>query len=80
MAYLRSGLYAEGPTDYQLLTPLLRRLTEQVCLDDARSVVDIEEIQGLDAPQRFRGADRATRILERDLREALRTLGILRPG
>ena len=64
MAYVRSGLYAEGPSDYQLLMPLLRRLLEQVCLDAARGVVDVEEVQALDAPRRFQGADRATRILE----------------
>lgn len=64
MAYVRSGLYAEGPSDYQLLTPLLRRLVEQVCLDAARGVVDVEDVQGLDAPRGLREADRATRILE----------------
>jgi len=64
MAYLRSGLYAEGPSDYQILTPLLRRLTEQVCLEAARGIVEVEDVQGLDAPRRFHVADRATRILE----------------
>jgi Domain of unknown function (DUF4276) len=64
MTYIRSGLYAEGRSDYQLLTPLLRRLTERVCLEAARCTVDVEDVQGLDAPRRFRGTDRATRILE----------------
>jgi Domain of unknown function (DUF4276) len=60
-AYLRLLLYAEGPTDYRLLLPLLRRLTEQVCLDSARSVVDVEEVQGIDTRRKL---DRAARIVE----------------
>jgi hypothetical protein len=64
MAYLRLGLFAEGPRDYALLVPLLRRLTEQVCREEAQMVIDVEDVQGIDAPPRFRHADRATRILE----------------
>lgn len=64
MAYVRLGLFAEGPDDYHLLSPLLRRLTEQLCREEARGIVEVEEVQGLDAPSRFRNEDRATRILE----------------
>jgi Domain of unknown function (DUF4276) len=64
VAYIRPGLFAEGKTDYQLLVPLLRRLTEQLCRDEARCVVDVSDVEGLDAPHRFRDADRATRLLE----------------
>jgi hypothetical protein len=64
MAYLGLGLFAEGATDYRMLVPLLRRLTEQLCREEARGVVDVGDVQGLDAPARFQKADRATRILE----------------
>jgi hypothetical protein len=60
-AYLRLLLYAEGKTDYRLLPPLLRRLTERVCLESARGIVDIEDVQGIDTPKK---GNRATRIVE----------------
>ena len=60
-AYLRLLLYAEGKTDYRLLLPLLRRLTEQVCLDSARGIVDVEEVAGIDSEAK---GDRATRIVD----------------
>lgn len=63
-AFLQPLLYAEGPTDYHLLGPLLRRLVEAVCLEAARSVVDVVDVQGVDAPGRFQKDDRSTRILE----------------
>jgi hypothetical protein len=59
--YLRLLLYAEGKTDYRLLLPLLRRVAEQVCLDSARGIVDIEDVQGIDTAKR---GDRPTRIFD----------------
>lgn len=64
MAYLNLALYAEGPTDYRLLTPLLRRLTEDLCLREARAMVEVADIVGVDAPRKFHDEDRATRLLE----------------
>ncbi len=64
MAYLNLALYAEGSTDYRLLTPLLRRLTEDLCLKEASLVVEVAEIMGIDAPRKFQSEDRATRLLE----------------
>jgi len=64
MAYLRAGLFAEGKTDYNLLLPLLRRLIEQLCREEARGIVEVAEVEGLDAPGPHRPPDRATRILE----------------
>jgi len=41
LTYLSLLLYAEGASDYRLLTPLLRRLTEQLCrLEDADGAGD----------------------------------------
>jgi hypothetical protein len=59
--YLRLLLYAEGKTDYRLLLPLLRRLVEQMCLDSARGIVDVEDVQGIDTAKK---GDRQTRIVE----------------
>lgn len=64
MAYLNLALYAEGPTDYRLLTPLLRRLTEDLCLNEASMMVEVADIVGVDAPRKFHGEDRAIRLLE----------------
>ncbi|KYF61551.1 hypothetical protein BE11_12790 [Sorangium cellulosum] len=64
MAFLSLALFAEGKSDYRLLTPLLRRLAEQVCVAEARTVVEVGDVIGVDAPPAYRDADRATRILE----------------
>lgn len=64
MVYLNLALYAEGRTDYQFLLPLLKRLTEQVCLAEVPVVIAVGDVLPLDDPPRFRGADRATRVLE----------------
>ena len=39
MQYLSLALYAEGPTDYRFLSPLLQRLCEDICLRDALDLV-----------------------------------------
>lgn len=64
MTFLNTALYAEGKTDYAFLCPLLKRLTEQVCLAEARTVVEVSDVQGIDAPHEYRDASRAVRILE----------------
>jgi hypothetical protein len=60
-AYLRLLLYAEGRTDYRFLSPLLRRATEEICLDSARGIVEVQDVQGIDARP---AGDRASRIVE----------------
>ena len=60
LTYLSLLLYAEGASDYRLLTPLLRRLTEQLCRLEARGIVDVGDVIGIEEPRRFRDKDRAT--------------------
>jgi hypothetical protein len=36
MRYLGLAIFAEGPTDYRFLPPVLRRATEDLCLRLAR--------------------------------------------
>ena len=43
MQYLSLALYAEGPTDYRFLSPVLHRLCQDICLEEARGHVDIPE-------------------------------------
>lgn len=64
MRYLGLALFAEGPTDYRFLPPVLRRATEVLCLRGARSTVEVGEVLGLYAPDDYRNADLATQILE----------------
>lgn len=43
MIYLRAGLYAEGPTDYDFLLPLINRLLREIAAQTfpgANEVVD----------------------------------------
>jgi hypothetical protein len=62
MRYLGLALYAEGPTDYRFLSPILRRLADDLCLE-AVDKVEIGEVFPLDAPEKDRRSDRANRIL-----------------
>ena len=48
MQYLSLALYAEGPTDYRFLSPLLQRLCEDICLRDALDLVEVSEVLALD--------------------------------
>ncbi|HSN99415.1 MAG TPA: DUF4276 family protein [Candidatus Nanopelagicales bacterium] len=64
MTFLSTALYAEGKTDYWLLCPLLKRLTEQVCLAEARTLVEVSEVLRIDAPPQHRDESRAVRIYE----------------
>jgi Domain of unknown function (DUF4276) len=64
MRYLALALYAEGPTDYRFLSPILRRVADDLCLREAAEPVSIrEEVLALDAPKGERFTDRASRIL-----------------
>lgn len=65
MHYLGLALYAEGPTDYHFLRPLLLRLCMDVCIKHANSPVEFnEEFISLDDPAPAMGATRALRIVE----------------
>ncbi len=64
MQYLSLALYAEGPTDYRFLSPVLQRLCQDICLEEARGHVDIPEgILPLDDTEDMKHAPRAERIL-----------------
>jgi hypothetical protein len=64
MRYLGLALFAEGPTDYRFLPPVLRRATEDLCLRLARSTIEVGEVLALYAPNDYRDAELATQILE----------------
>lgn len=65
MHYLGLALYAEGPTDYYFLRPLLLRLCIDICVHQADSPVEFnEDFIALDDPAHARGAARHQRIVE----------------
>lgn len=64
MHYLGLALYAEGPTDYAFLRPLLHRLCEDMCVREAISAVDLGEVIGITHPSEVDDADRGARIRE----------------
>ena len=61
MRDLGLALYAEGPTDYQFLCPLLLRLCESVCAQ-ALHPVEIGDVLPLDDSPAMRTAPRDERI------------------
>jgi hypothetical protein len=61
--FLGLALYAEGPTDYRFLCPLLRRLCEDICLREASGIVEISEVLALDHPSSAKEQRREDRIL-----------------
>jgi hypothetical protein len=64
MRYLGLALYAEGPTEYRFLPPLLHGLADDLCLRLAPEIVEVGEVMPLDAPIGCEATDRATRVLE----------------
>lgn len=65
MLYLGLALFAEGPSDHSLLSPLLRRVCESLCASRGRAPVEIpDEVLRLRSPRRVKEQDRASRILE----------------
>ncbi|WP_068808959.1 DUF4276 family protein [Thauera phenolivorans] len=83
MHYLGLALYAEGPTDYYFLRPLLLRLCEDICLNQANQSVEFgEEVISLNEPARMKGAPREERIIEaaREARGAWRIVFIHTDG
>ena len=63
MQYLGLALYAEGPTDYHFLRPLLRRLCEDLCASEAIGKVDVSEVLPLTHPAETHAEPREQRVL-----------------
>jgi hypothetical protein len=64
MHYLGLALYAEGPTDYYFLTPLLLRLCQDICVREANQPVEMsEEVIPLSEPPSLKRMPREERIL-----------------
>lgn len=63
MHYLGLALYAEGPTDYYFLRPLLQRLCEEICVNNSLHPVEVSEVLPLDHPLTAKEAPREQRIL-----------------
>lgn len=64
MHYLGLALYAEGATDYYFLRPLLLRLCEDICTQEASQPVEFgEEVIPLNEPQATKDAAREQRIV-----------------
>lgn len=62
MRYLGLALYAEGPTDYYFLKPLLRRICEELCAHRSQEKVEIGDVLGLDDSVDRRNENREERI------------------
>lgn len=63
MQYLGLALYAEGPTDYYFLRPLLQRLCEDICAKESLHSIEFTEVLALDDPSALKNASREDRIL-----------------
>jgi hypothetical protein len=61
MIYLRAGVYAEGPSDYRFLCPLLNRLLDSLAASLFPGNYELADTVGIDAPSKRR-ATRADRI------------------
>ncbi|UQA60077.1 DUF4276 family protein [Polyangium aurulentum] len=61
MIYLRAGLFAEGPSDYQFLCPLLDRLIDTLAASLFAGGYELGATMGIDAPQGMSGG-RAEKI------------------
>lgn len=62
MRYLGMALYAEGPTDYYFLKPLVRRLCEELCARQSEERLEIGDVLELDDPADRRDESREDRI------------------
>ena len=82
MRYLGLALFAEGSTDHRFLSPILSRVTEELCLQHSHEVVETGAILELHSPPKFWERDRATRIAEaaREARGAFNILFIHTDG
>lgn len=62
MQYLGLALYAEGRTDYYFLCPLLRRLCEDICANNAHEPIDVSDVLELSDTEDAHGKHRHERI------------------
>lgn len=62
MIYLRAGLFAEGPTDYQFLQGLIDQLVEDLAATVFSGDFQTAPTLGIDAPRSLRGRSREERI------------------
>jgi hypothetical protein len=49
MMYLRAGLYAEGPTDYDFLVPLLNRMLRDIAAELFPGASEVEDTRAVDS-------------------------------
>lgn len=63
MQYLGLALYAEGPTDYYFLRPMLQRLCEDICAKESPHTIEFTEVLALDDDPALKNTSRAERIL-----------------
>lgn len=63
MRYIGLALYAEGPTDYAFLPPLLLRLATELCACEGRSAVDFSPVEPLNHPREADELPREQRIV-----------------
>lgn len=61
MIYIRAGVYAEGPSDYDFLLPLLDRLLDAIAAPLFPGDYQVAATLGIDAPRVTEGG-RAERI------------------
>lgn len=62
MIYLRAGLFAEGPSDYDFLLRLLNRLIESIAAALYPGDYEVADTIGIDAPRSLQKGKRADRI------------------
>jgi hypothetical protein len=62
MIYLRAGLFAEGPTDYQFLQGLIDQLIDEISADLLAGGFEAASTLGIDAPRSMRTRSREDRI------------------
>lgn len=64
MSYLGLGLFAEGNTDYRFLRSVLKRATENLCLRQGRTMIDVGDVLEMPPPDRARNDALHRRIVE----------------
>lgn len=64
MRHLRLALFAEGPTDHRFLHPVLRRLTDDICLRECPELFDVDEMRELHSLVPASAAPREERIFK----------------
>lgn len=62
MIYLRAGLYAEGPSDYGILVPLITRVLAALAASLFPGAWEVGDTLGIDAPASEKSTRRSDRI------------------